>query len=90
MTSHPGNILVPPPSEGPVNLALVDLHAVRLRATGPPNSPRSCEKNLVILNRYFVLRASRTDRLRFWQGYAAAIGRIVPGPNGQTARVIEE
>jgi tRNA A-37 threonylcarbamoyl transferase component Bud32 len=87
---HPGNILVRWPSDDLPKLSLIDLHAVRLRTTGRPTHWRDCEQNLVILNRYFILRSSRTDRLRFWQAYAAALGRIVPSPHGQTARVIEE
>jgi predicted unusual protein kinase regulating ubiquinone biosynthesis (AarF/ABC1/UbiB family) len=81
---HPGNILVRWPADGPPAFALIDLHAVRLRTLGRPIDWRDCEKNLVMLNRYFILRASRTDRLRFWQAYAAALGRVVPEPKGQT------
>lgn len=87
---HPGNILVRWPADGPPQVALIDLHAVRLRTTGRPIDWRDCEQNLVIFNRYFILRASRTDRLRFWRAYAAALGSIVPHPNRQAARVIEE
>src|SRR5206468_3387810 len=86
---HPGNVLVRWPSDGPPAFALIDLHAVRLPSIGRSIHWRDCEQNLVIFNRYFILRASRTDRLRFWQAYAAALGRVVPAPNGQTARVIE-
>jgi tRNA A-37 threonylcarbamoyl transferase component Bud32 len=87
---HPGNILVRWPSDGPPQLALIDLHAVRLRNIARPLSWADCEQNLVILNRYFILRASRSDRLRFWRAYSAALGGDVPGPTGQTARGIEE
>src|SRR5262245_40859945 len=87
---HPGNILVRWPADGPPGLALIDLHAVHLRTTGRPIDWGDCEQNLIIFNRYFILRASRTDRQRFWQAYAAALGSIIPNPNGQAARVIEE
>jgi hypothetical protein len=52
-------------------LFLVDLHAVQLG--GPLDWPTSRD-NLVILNRWFVLRVSRTDRLRFWKAYCAERG----------------
>lgn len=66
---HAGNVLVPSlalraGTESP--LFLIDLHAVRL---GPPLGWPASRDNLVMLNRWFVQRSSRTDRLRFWREY---------------------
>jgi hypothetical protein len=36
---------------------------------GTPLSWKQSRQNLVILNRWFVLRASRSDRYRFWKAY---------------------
>ena len=63
---HPGNFLV-----DPVTLAftVMDLHAIRF--TGPVPWGRSLAA-LTLLNRYFQVRASASDRLRFWLSYLAA------------------
>jgi len=58
---HPGNLLV---TGG--HFALIDLHAVGLTA---PLAWPARRANLVLLNRWFQLRATRTDRLRFWKAY---------------------
>jgi len=63
---HAGNLLVQLAAEDRPALFLIDLHALRV---GEPLSWRTIRANLVMLNRWFVLRASRTDRLRFWQAY---------------------
>jgi hypothetical protein len=66
---HPGNLLV---RLGPDDLPeyfLIDLHAVQVRS---PLSWRPSRANLVLLNRWFTLRATRTDRLRFWRTYCNA------------------
>jgi tRNA A-37 threonylcarbamoyl transferase component Bud32 len=76
---HPGNILLRRGGGGELRLYLIDLHAVRL---GPPLDWRSARDNLVVLNRYFALRAGRSDRLRFWQAYRAA--RRQEAPPGRT------
>lgn len=60
---HPGNLLV---SNG--RLSLIDLHAVGLTR---PLSWKRRRANLVLFNRWFQLRASRTDRLRFWRAYTS-------------------
>jgi hypothetical protein len=52
-----------------LQLYLVDLHSVRVSG---PLSWRTSRANLVILNRWFILRANRSDRLRFWRAYAEA------------------
>ena len=68
---HPGNVLVSPDGR----LALLDVHSVRLgRPLGWPES----RSNLVLLNRWFQLRASRADRLRFWRAYVGARPIITP------------
>jgi tRNA A-37 threonylcarbamoyl transferase component Bud32 len=61
---HPGNLLV----EGE-RFDLLDLHAVHFSA---PLTWPEARANLVLFNRWFQLRASRTDRLRFWAAYRAA------------------
>jgi tRNA A-37 threonylcarbamoyl transferase component Bud32 len=63
---HPANILVRLEENDRLSLFLVDLSAVRL---GTALSWKESRQNLVILNRWFVLRASRSDRYRFWKSY---------------------
>jgi len=66
---HPGNVLVEvPPSRVP-RFFLLDVHSVRF---GPPLSWAESCHNLVLLNRWFQMRATRADRGRFWRAYAAA------------------
>jgi tRNA A-37 threonylcarbamoyl transferase component Bud32 len=69
---HPGNILVDSVSAQP-RFSLLDLHAVRIRqaCTWPVR-----RANLVVFNRYFALRASRSARLRFWRSYSAEAKHI--------------
>jgi serine/threonine protein kinase len=62
---HAGNILVARDANG-LRLFLIDLHDTKV---GQPLSRRSRMANLIILNRYFSMRASRSDRLRFWRAY---------------------
>lgn len=66
---HPGNLLVRLDANDQPWLFLIDLHAVRL---GRPLCWCASRDNLVILNRWFVLRASRSDRLRCWRAYCRA------------------
>ena len=61
---HPGNLLI----EGE-RFDLLDLHAVRFSA---PLTWPEARANLVLFNRWFQLRATRADRLRFWAAYRAA------------------
>ncbi len=62
---HPGNLFVTPDG-----FALLDVHAVRF---GRPDEYRG----LTLLNRFFQLQASRSDRLRFWRAYAVvSIGTV--------------
>ena len=66
---HPGNLLVETTAMGQPVFSLIDLHAIRM--SGPLSWAES-RANLVLFNRWFQLRASRTDRLRFWHAYRLA------------------
>ncbi|MGH7169378.1 MAG: lipopolysaccharide kinase InaA family protein [Gemmataceae bacterium] len=68
---HPGNLLLRLDAEDHLELFLIDLHAVRL---GAPLSWRARRANLILLNRWFVLRSQHTDRLRFWRAYESTTG----------------
>jgi tRNA A-37 threonylcarbamoyl transferase component Bud32 len=61
---HPGNILI----RGDSELFLLDLHDTRI---GKPANELASIANLVLFNRWFILRATRADRLRFWRAYIA-------------------
>jgi tRNA A-37 threonylcarbamoyl transferase component Bud32 len=63
---HAGNILIRLSPEDQPRLYLIDLHAVHV---GAPLDWRVSRDNLVMLNRWFMMRCDRTDRLRFWQAY---------------------
>jgi tRNA A-37 threonylcarbamoyl transferase component Bud32 len=66
---HAANLLIRlGPGDCP-SLYLVDLHDVAL---GRALSWRASRANLVMLNRWFALRASRPDRYRFWLAYCRA------------------
>src|SRR4051812_44266624 len=49
-------------------LSLIALPAV---GRGPPLEWPAARANLVMLNRWFVLRCDRTDRMRCWHAYSA-------------------
>ncbi len=66
---HPGNFLIASPELGDPKLLLLDVHALE-RASDVADTTA----NLVILNRWFQLRATRTDRARFWKAYASSPG----------------
>jgi hypothetical protein len=66
---HAGNILMRLDADDWPRLFLIDLHAVRL---GKPLGRETSLANLVMLNRWFVMRAGRADRLRFWRAYLCA------------------
>src|SRR5439155_8087303 len=66
---HAGNILIRFAEAEKPHLYLVDLHAVKI---GRGLSWRATRDNLVLLNQWFSMRASRTDRLRFWSAYVKA------------------
>lgn len=62
---HAGNILVRLNRDA-VELFLIDLDAVAL---GRPLGWKAARANLVMLNRWFSMRAGRSERLRFWREY---------------------
>jgi tRNA A-37 threonylcarbamoyl transferase component Bud32 len=82
---HPGNLLLSFGPEGEPLLHLIDLHAVRL---GPPLSEAERLANLAVLNRWFMLRSSPSDRLRCWRAYEAA-RRGGPAHGDAGARAVE-
>jgi hypothetical protein len=63
---HPGNLLMQLNADDRPLLYLIDIYAVTF---GPPLSAKQSRDNLVILNRWFMLRSERTDRLRCWLAY---------------------
>ncbi len=63
---HPANILVRLDECGEPELFLIDVSALRVGAALDWPASRD---NLVILNRWFLPRASRADRLRAWCAY---------------------
>jgi tRNA A-37 threonylcarbamoyl transferase component Bud32 len=69
---HPGNVLVCR-DRADLGLFLIDLDAVRL---GAPLSWPACRDNLVVLDRWFALRASAADRFRCWRAYSRAAGLV--------------
>jgi tRNA A-37 threonylcarbamoyl transferase component Bud32 len=77
---HAANLLVRlGPGDCP-SLYLIDLHDVAL---GRTLTWRASRDNLVMLNRWFALRASRPDRYRFWRAYCRARRRMRGGwPGG--------
>jgi tRNA A-37 threonylcarbamoyl transferase component Bud32 len=66
---HAANMLIRSDGQDELSLHLVDLHAVNL---GEALGWRVSRHNLVLLNRWFVLRSSRSDRYRFWRAYCRA------------------
>lgn len=63
---HPGNLLVRRTASNQVQLVMIDLDALRGRdALGPAE----VLTNLALLNHYFWIRASRSDRHRFLRSY---------------------
>lgn len=66
---HPGNLLVRFDAEDRPHLSLIDLDALRtMRRVGW----HAAMKNLALLNHYFWLRCSRSDRCRFLRSYLSA------------------
>lgn len=62
---HPGNFLVARSATG-WTFTLLDLHAIRI---GELPTDAAIVENLVLVNRWFALRASRADRLRFLSAF---------------------
>ena len=84
---HPGNVLVELSPTRPPRFFLMDLHAVRI---GQPLSWAEARDNLTLLNRYFQVRGTRADRLRFWRSYVAARGPTTAREANQFARDVED
>jgi tRNA A-37 threonylcarbamoyl transferase component Bud32 len=90
---HAGNLLIRLGDDDRPWLFLIDLHAVRL---GEALDGEASLGNLVVLNRGFVLTASRTDRNRFWRAYCQARGAGGPAFHAprpelrETARELEQ
>jgi tRNA A-37 threonylcarbamoyl transferase component Bud32 len=63
---HPGNILVRFPTPEEPELVMLDLDALRVRKKVDWKDAR---QNLALLNHFFWVRSSRTDRLRFLEHY---------------------
>jgi tRNA A-37 threonylcarbamoyl transferase component Bud32 len=63
---HPGNILVRFTAPDEPDLVMLDLDALRLRRRVDWKAAR---QNLALLNHFFWIRSSRTDRLRFLEHY---------------------
>ncbi len=74
---HPANILVRWGEDDNLDLFLVDLSAVRL---GRPLSWKQSRQNLVILNRWFVLRAAAAIATAFGKRIAAIDNRAKVAP----------
>jgi tRNA A-37 threonylcarbamoyl transferase component Bud32 len=70
---HPGNLLLQLDAIDRPNLYLIDIYDV---CFGPPLSWRECRANLIVLNRWFMLRSQRSDRLRCFRAYQAARNRF--------------
>ncbi len=69
---HPGNLLIDLQCLAPMpRFYLLDLHSIGF---GKPLSWKAVQTNLSILNRWFLMRASRTDRFRFWRSYCQQRG----------------
>lgn len=68
---HAGNLLLRLEAGDRLRLYLIDLLAIHL---GAPLSWADRQANLVVLNRWFVLCATRADRLRFWRAYCRERG----------------
>lgn len=86
---HPGNLLVELPASHVPQFFLIDLHAIRV---GRPLSWPESRANLLLFNRWFQLRASRADRLRFWHSYRHARHTLPPpdtAHNPDQARDVE-
>lgn len=81
---HPDNLLVDFEPGGEPRFYLLDIHALRF---GPPLTWDQSRANLILLNRWFQLRAQATDRLRFWQNYCSARRTLeVPPAHGDVER----
>ncbi len=82
---HPGNLLVTFENGRPA-FTLIDLHALRI---GAPLTWAESLDNLVPFNRFFQLRAARTERLAFWRAYVAGRASLDAGEADARAKDAE-
>jgi tRNA A-37 threonylcarbamoyl transferase component Bud32 len=78
---HAGNLLLRVYADDRVELFLIDLTDVHF---GSALSWRQSFNNLVVLNHWFAIQASRADRLRFWRSYVGARpvdSQVLAGPH---------
>jgi tRNA A-37 threonylcarbamoyl transferase component Bud32 len=71
---HANNLLLRLDEDDRPLLYLIDLHAVSL---AEPLGWEASRANLIMLNRWFVLRSSRPDRRRCWEAYRQARGDVL-------------
>lgn len=83
---HERNLILQPQPDGPFRLYLLDLHELRVHGTLPWPLAR---RELARTGRYFTLRTSRTDRLRFLRHYAE-LRRVPVSQVDDLARTVEE
>ncbi len=72
---HPGNVMVRLSSENVPELFMIDLDALRKSRDVPWKVAR---QNLALLDHYFWLRSTRTDRYRFLKAYLKNRGERPP------------
>jgi tRNA A-37 threonylcarbamoyl transferase component Bud32 len=70
---HPGNLLLSFDNRGEAVFTLLDVHAVQFSQSIRPSD---IVANLVLFNRWFILRTSRTDRMRYWTAFRLALGQF--------------
>lgn len=68
---HAGNFLIRLAPDDRPELFLLDVHAVQVGADLGWEESRA---NLIMLNRWFAMRVTRSDRLRFWRAYCRERG----------------
>lgn len=85
---HAGNLLLAEGEDGQCHIHVIDLHAVRFASR---LRPQKAWNNLILVNRWFIQRSSRIDRLRFWKRYVAqcAHSPLAPAEPKREARRLE-
>jgi hypothetical protein len=83
---HPANLLIRM-EDGTPRIYLVDLHAV---SVGRRLSWREARRSLVTINHWFRFRASRSDRLRFWNAYCDCMNWQNAGRRKELAKELEQ
>ena len=79
--AHPGNFLIEWAEAAEPQFYLLDVHAVQTTAPPPyfrvETGPLQVDFNLLLLNRWFQMRATRTDRLRFYTSYCEGLDPLL-------------